>query len=136
MNSQRQAARKFREYWTLANESEVGGYQKFWISILGDVLGVENAMDRISFQAPVPMKGTTKYLDAWIPETRVLIEHKSRGIKLEAPQSGHGGKTPFEQALREIGFPILRRGCRVVSKRRFLEALERDACKILAGPTD
>lgn len=99
MNSQRQAARKFREYWTLANESEVGGYQKFWISILGDVLGVENAMDRISFQAPVPMKGTTKYLDAWIPETRVLIEHKSRGIKLDAPQSGHGGKTPFEQAV-------------------------------------
>ena len=99
MNSQRQAARKFREYWTLANESEVGGYQKFWISILGDVLGVENAMDRISFQAPVPMKGTTKYLDAWIPETRVLIEHKSHGIKLEAPQSGHGSKTPFEQAV-------------------------------------
>ena len=99
MNSQRQAARKFREYWTLANESEVGGYQKFWISLLGDVLGVANAMDRISFQAPVPMKGTTKYLDAWIPETRVLIEHKSRVIKLEAPQSGHGGKTPFEQAV-------------------------------------
>jgi len=99
MNSRRQAARKFREYWTLANESEVGGYQKFWISLLGDVLGAENAMERISFQTPVPMPGTTKYLDAWIPETRVLIEHKSRGIKLDAPQSGHGGKTPFEQAV-------------------------------------
>ena len=45
------------------------------------------------------MKGTTKFLDAWIPETRVLIEHKSRGVKLDAPQSGHGGKTPYEQAL-------------------------------------
>ena len=96
--NQRQAARKFREYWTLVTDSEVGGYQKFWISLLGDVLGAENVMERIDFQTPVPMKGTTKYLDAWIPETKVLIEHKSRDIKLDAPQSGHGGKTPFEQA--------------------------------------
>ena len=96
---QRQSARKFREYWLLAKDSEVGGYQKFWIALLGDVLGVENPMERISFQLPVPMRGTTKYLDAWIPETRVLIEHKSRGVKLGEPQSGHDGKTPYQQAL-------------------------------------
>ena len=95
----RQKARKFREYWLLANDSEVGGYSKFWLSLLSDVLGVDDVFSRIDFQSPVPMKGTTKYLDAWIPETRVLIEHKSRGIKLDAPQSGHGGKTPFEQAV-------------------------------------
>lgn len=95
----KQAARKFREFWALAKDSEVGGYQKFWLSLLGDVLRVEDVMSRISFQSPVPLKDTTKFLDAWIPETRVLIEHKSRGIKLDAPQSGHGGKTPFEQAL-------------------------------------
>ena len=95
----KQAARKFREFWTLAKDSEVGGYQKFWISLLGDVLGVDDVMSRISFQSPVQLKGTTKFLDAWIPETRVLIEHKARGVKLDAPQSGHGGKTPFEQAL-------------------------------------
>ena len=98
-NEIRKAARKFREFWTLATDSEVGGYQKFWISLLGDVLGMDDVMSRISFQSPVPLKDTTKFLDAWIPETRVLIEHKSRGIKLDAPQSGHGGKTPFEQAL-------------------------------------
>ena len=95
----RQAARKFREYWLLAKDSESGGCQKFWLSLLGEVLGVENAASRIQFELPVPMPGTTKYLDAWIPETKVLIEHKSRGISLDAPQSGHGGKTPFEQAL-------------------------------------
>ena len=98
-DNQKQAARKFREYWTLVTDSEVGGYQKFWIALLGDVLGAEDVLERIDFQTPVPMKGTTKYLDAWIPETRVLIEHKARGMKLDAPQSGHGGKTPFEQAL-------------------------------------
>ena len=95
----KQAARKFREFWTLAKDSEVGGYQKFWISLLGDVLRMEDVMSRISFQSPEQLKDTTKYLDAWIPETKVLIEHKARGIKLDAPQSGHGGKTPYEQAL-------------------------------------
>jgi hypothetical protein len=98
-DNQRQAARKFKEFWLLAKDSETGGYSKFWLSLLSDVLGVDDVFSRIDFQSPVPMKGTTKYLDAWIPETRVLIEHKSRGIKLDAPQSGHGGKTPFEQAL-------------------------------------
>ena len=95
----RQCARKFREFWTLAKDSEVGGYQKFWLSLLGDVLGMDDVMSRISFQSPVQLKDTTKFLDAWIPETRVLIEHKARDVKLDAPQSGHGGKTPFEQAL-------------------------------------
>ena len=95
----KQCARKFREFWTLAMDSEVGGYQKFWISLLGDVLGMDDVMSRISFQSPVQLKDTTKFLDAWIPETRVLIEHKARNVKLDAPQAGHGGKTPFEQAL-------------------------------------
>ena len=98
-NEIRKAARKFREFWTLATDSEVGGYQKFWISLLGDVLGMDDVMSRISFQSPVQLKDTTKFLDAWIPETRVLIEHKARNVKLDAPQAGHDGKTPFEQAL-------------------------------------
>ena len=97
-DNKRQAARKFKEFWLLAKDSETGGYSKFWLSLLSDVLGVDDVFARIDFQSRVPMKGTTKYLDAWIPETRVLIEHKSRGIRLDAPQSGHGGKTPFEQA--------------------------------------
>ena len=74
--NQRQAARKFREYWTLAPGRETGEDQQFWNSLLGEVLGVEDVKSRIKYQLPVPMRGTTKYLDAWIPETRVLIEHK------------------------------------------------------------
>lgn len=93
------AAKKFREYWLLSTDSEVGGYQKYWISLLSDVLGEKDALSRISFQLPVPMAGTTKFLDAWIPETKVLIEHKKRGVKLDAPQSGHNGMTPYEQAV-------------------------------------
>ena len=98
-NEFRNAARKFREFWTLTTDSEVGGYQKFWLSLLGDVLGMDDVMSRITFQSPVQLKDTTKFLDAWIPETRVLIEHKARNVKLDAPQAGHDGTTPFEQAL-------------------------------------
>ncbi len=96
--AQRQAARKFVEYWTFQRGSEKGEDQQFWNSLLRDVLGVADVEQCIKYQVPVPMKGTTKFLDAWIPETRVLIEHKSRGVNLDAPQAGHGGLTPYDQA--------------------------------------
>ena len=100
---QRQAARKFVEYWTFQRGSEKGEDQQFWNSLLCDVLGVADVEQHIKYQVPVPMVGrgdptaqqTTKFLDAWIPETRVLIEHKSRGVNLDAPQAGHGGLTPI-----------------------------------------
>ncbi len=99
VNNQRQAAKKFVEYWTFQRGSEKGEDQRFWNMLLRDVLGMEDVERRTRPQVPVQMKDTTKFLDLWIPETRVLIEHKSRGIKLDAPQPGHDGKTPFEQAL-------------------------------------
>ena len=98
-NPQRQAAKKFVEYWTFNRPGrEKSGDQQFWNSLLGEVLGVTDLKSVIKYQEPVQLKGTTKYLDAWIPSTRVLIEHKSRGVKLDAPQPGHDNMTPFEQA--------------------------------------
>ncbi len=95
---QKQIARKFVEHWTFRRGSEKGEDQQFWNSLLGDVLGMKDIASRIQYQVPVPMKGTTKFLDAWIPETKVLIEHKKRDVKLDQPQAGHGGMTPYEQA--------------------------------------
>ena len=95
----RQSARKFREYWSFQRGSEKGEDQQFWNSLLRDVLDVADVERHIQYQVPVPMAGTTKFLDAWIPETRVLIEHKSRGVNLDAPQASHGGKTPYQQAV-------------------------------------
>ena len=114
--AQRQAARKFVEYWTFQRGSEKGEDQQFWNSLLRDVLGVADVEQCIKYQVPVPMAARgdarppnhqttqlpnhqTKYLDAWIPETRVLIEHKSRGVNLDAPQAGYGGLTPYDQAV-------------------------------------
>ena len=97
--SQKQAARKFVEYWTFQRGSEKGEDQQFWNSLLRDVLGITDVERHIKYQVPVQLKNTTKFLDAWIPETRVLIEHKSRGVNLGAPQTGHDGQTPYEQAV-------------------------------------
>ena len=104
---QRLSARKFVELWTFRRGSEKGEDQQFWNSLLRDVFGINDIENRIQYQVPVPMVGhgapnapqTTKFLDAWIPETRVLIEHKSRGVDLDAPQAGHDGLTPYEQAV-------------------------------------
>ena len=104
--NRRRAAKAFVERWTYRRGSEKGEDQQFWNDLLGEVLGVADVSARIRYQVPVPMGGppspsaakTTKFLDAWIPETRVLIEHKSRGVDLAAPQAGHGGLTPYEQA--------------------------------------
>ena len=97
--SQKQAVRKFVEYWTFQRGSEKGEDQQFWNSLLRDVQGVTDVEQHIKYQVPVQLKDTTKFLDAWIPETRVLIEHKSRGVNLDAPQAGHEGMTPYEQAV-------------------------------------
>ena len=102
----RRAAKAFVERWTFRRGSEKGEDQQFWNDLLRSVLGVEDVESRIRYQVPVPMGGspspatakTVKFLDAWIPETRVLVEHKSRGVDLAAPQAGHGGLTPYEQA--------------------------------------
>ena len=97
--SQKQAVRKFVEYWTFQRGSEKGEDQQFWNSLLRDVQGVTDVEQHIKYQVPVQLKDTTKFLDAWIPETRVLIEHKSRGVNLDAPQAGHEGMTPYDRNI-------------------------------------
>ena len=107
-NPQRQAAKKFVEYWVFSRPgSERSGCQQYWNMLLGEVLGLSDLANGIRYEVPVLVSAapgtkhqapSTKYLDAWIPSTRVLIEHKSRGVRLDAPQPGHDEMTPFEQA--------------------------------------
>ena len=69
---QKQSARKFVEYWIFQRGSEKGEDQQFWNSLLGEVLGLEDVKSHVQYQVPVPMKGTTKFLDAWIPEPDIV----------------------------------------------------------------
>ncbi len=72
---------------------------QFWNAIIADVLGGKTDTDHVRFEEPVSLdNGHNGYIDVYLPKTRVLIEQKSGDINLFAPQSGHNGMTPYEQA--------------------------------------
>ena len=104
---QREAARQFFYKW-MGKGREDEDARSYWIDVLQDVLGVEKVTDRVDFEKKViGPDGNTKRIDAYIPETHVLIEQKSLGIALDKPQAGHNGMTPYEQAkMYDNGLPF------------------------------
>ena len=69
---------KFIEEWS-GRGYEKGETHAFWLSLLRDVLGVEEPEKVISFEVPV-LGG---YIDALIEDTSVLIEQKSKAVRLD-----------------------------------------------------
>ncbi len=98
-SERREAARQFYQKWVNKGREDEDD-RSYWIDFLQDVMGVDHVTDRIIFQKKVLNdKGTlSNRIDAYIPETRVLIEQKSLGIDLSKPQPQHDNKTPYEQA--------------------------------------
>lgn len=97
-SERREAARQFYQKWVNRGKEDEDD-RSYWIDFLQDVMGVDRVTDRIEFQKKVVgPDGNTKRIDAYIPETRVLIEQKSLGIDLSKPQAAHNGMTPYEQA--------------------------------------
>ncbi len=99
---QRAAAKHFAEYWK-GKGYEKGESQKFWLSLLSDVFGVEYAAEYISFEDQVHLDHTS-FIDGFIPATKVLIEQKSLGKSLTAPiqQSDGSLLSPLQQAQRYV----------------------------------
>ena len=97
----REGARQFFQKWVGRGDEEQDA-RSYWIDILQEILGAEKATGRIAFEKTVKVDGNTKRIDAYIPETRVLIEQKSLGIALDKKvhQSGGIDLTPYEQAKR------------------------------------
>ena len=97
----REAARQFYNKW-VGRGKEDEDDRSYWLDILDRILGVENVTDHIDFQKKVIVDGYTKKIDAYISETKVLIEQKSLGIGLDKKghQSGGIELTPYEQAKR------------------------------------
>lgn len=93
----REASRQFIQKWNGRGKEDEDD-RSYWIDILQDVLGQDKVTSRVEFQKKVIKDGNTKRIDAYIPETKVIIEQKSLGIDLSKPQSGHDGMTPYEQA--------------------------------------
>ena len=97
-NEKREAARQFYQKWVNRGREDEDD-RSYWIDFLQGVMGVDHVTDRIEFQKKViGPDGNTKRIDAYIPETRVIIEQKSLNIDLAKPQQGHNGMTPYEQA--------------------------------------
>lgn len=97
---QRSAAKQFAEYWK-GKGYEKGESQPFWLSLLSNVLGVENAEQFISFENQVKLDHTS-FIDGFIASTHVMIEQKGvdKDLKKPVKQSDGSLLTPFQQAKR------------------------------------
>ena len=99
--SQKEAARRFAKIWE-GRGSETKDDRQFWLQLLMDVFRIDNPFSVIEFQKPVKMESSTKFIDGFIPSTRVLIEQKGIDIDLTKRyrQSDGAELTPYEQARR------------------------------------
>lgn len=104
MNEQerKQAAQDFADYCQ-DKGYEKGESQKFWLSLLRDIYGVEHPERFINFEDQVHLDYTS-FIDGMIPSTRVMIEQKGREKNLKAAirQSDGSLLNPFQQAKRYI----------------------------------
>ncbi|MBQ5153385.1 DNA methyltransferase [Macrococcoides caseolyticum] len=99
-NKNRKAAKEFSKKWEGIGY-EKGDSQRFWMSLLQDVYGIEKPADYIIFEEKVKLDNTS-FIDAHIPSTHVMIEQKSINKDLNKPIKQSDGSliTPFQQAKR------------------------------------
>ena len=91
----------FVESW-IGKGDEKQDTQRFWMDLFQKVLGVEYPAKHLLFEKRVKLEDSTRYIDVYIPETKVLIEQKGSSIDLSKPelQSGGASLTPYNQARR------------------------------------
>ena len=97
---QTQRAKAFSEFWKdKGNEKQETS--RFWIQLLGEVVGIQSPTNYIEFEKRVKLKNTS-FIDAYIPSTKVLIEQKSADVDLHKSYQQSDGQmlTPFQQAKR------------------------------------
>ena len=92
------------KFWNAQEGYEIGKCQQFWNSILKCFDPQIDLPNTIIYEKPVkdPVSGGVRRIDAYIPHTRVIIEHKSSKVALDKPEPQSGGAmlTPFQQAER------------------------------------
>ena len=91
---QREAARQFVNKWKSGGD-EKQDCHPYWLGLLQNVLGVENAIEYIQFEKPVKLpegdgKVHTRYIDGYIQDVKVLIEQK-------------GSKHPLDEKVDVLG---------------------------------
>ena len=108
---QKGAVKAFIQDWS-DKGYEKGETQRFWLSLLHNVFGIDDPMKMMEFEMPVKTimkeKGSD-FIDAYISSTKVLIEQKSDRVDLFAKyrQSDGTELTPYQQARRyAAGLPL------------------------------
>ena len=93
-------ANEFVNFWKDRGDEKQES-QRFWIDLLQNVLGVTNPAKYIEFEKRVQLSHTS-YIDAYIADTKVLIEQKGSKIDIHKAYEQSDGAilTPFEQAKR------------------------------------
>lgn len=101
---QRQAVRKFIADWA-GHGDEKQDTSRFWMGLLRNVFGIEEPEKFMEFELPVKLAHTS-FIDGYIPQTRVLVEQKSRGISFKKGLKQSDGQllTPYQQARRYAGY--------------------------------
>ena len=105
------AAKAFVQEWS-GKGYEKGETQRFWLSLLHNVFGIDDPMKMMEFELPV--KTITKekgsdFIDGYISSTKVLIEQKGSRVDLAAKYRQSDGQelTPYQQARRyAAGLPV------------------------------
>ena len=109
MAATRKDAEAFARKWEgRGNENQ--DTQLFWIELMQNVLGLEDAVSRVEFERPVSTAASSHegYIDVLIPSVKVLVEQKSLGIDLARGEVRQGRKvTPAQQGLAYAqGMPL------------------------------
>ena len=87
---------------------EKGETQTFWLSFLRDVFNISEPEKYIEFEVAVKLKHKS-YIDAFFPDTKVIVEQKSLSVDLLKIQMQSDGEilSAYEQAQRYgIGLPV------------------------------
>ena len=93
------AAEQFVQQWSdPARGREISDTQTFWNQFLQDLMQIPRVHHIIEYEKPVRIGRSAKRIDAYIAESRVLIEQKSVNVDLDHTDSSTG-LTPYEQAL-------------------------------------
>lgn len=98
---QKKAALEFSRRWK-GRGDEKQDTQSFWTDLFQSVFGVENAARHLRFEKRVKLEDSTRYIDVYIPDTRIIVEQKGSHIDLSRAehQSGGASLTPYNQARR------------------------------------
>ena len=94
--------KNFVEQWR-AVDGERANYQKFWLTLVRDVFGVDKPENFIQFEVPVKLEHKN-FIDCYFPDSKVIVEQKNSNINLD--------ETTFSQAKRYNDAPEYSRKAR------------------------